>query len=472
MSVKGDTDASPTALPEARRPAHLPRITVVGFPNVGKSTLVNRLTGTREAVTHSEPGVTRDRKAVPTAWNGVDFLLVDTGGMDLEDRADLSRQVQEQVKLALADASAVVLVVDAKAGLRPGDQELADLLRRAGLPTVVAANKLDTGADAVLAAEFHGLGLGEPVPVSAAHGTGSGELLDRIAEMARDADQGTAPLDADVVRLAVIGRPNVGKSSLVNAFLGEERVIVHGRPGTTRDAIDTELEVDGRMLVLVDTAGLRRRPKVAGSVDYYAQLRSERAAERADVALVVCDAHEGVTADDLRVADLAMRKGCATLVVLNKWDITRTDLDDAKEKVAAKLRLRPRVLTASALTGRNVARLVVEAVALADRARARITTAELNRFLAEAQAERQPPAVRGRRLRIYYASQVESRPPRFRIHVNDRRVLVRDYAYFLENRLRERYRLQGVPLVIDFADRPRRPRSLGLQERGKQRSGR
>jgi GTP-binding protein len=256
----------------------------------------------------------------------------------------------------------------------------------------------------------------------------------------------------------VIGRPNVGKSSLVNAFLGEQRVIVHEQAGTTRDAIDTPLEVDGRTIVLVDTAGLRRRPKVAGTVDYYAQLRSERAAERADVALVVCDAGIGLTADDLRAAELAMRKGCATLIVLNKWDVTKTDLEDAKARVAAKLRLRPRVITASSLTGRNVARLIVEAVALADRARGRVPTSELNRFVAEVQSERQSPAVRGKRLRIYYASQVQSGPPRFRIHVNDRKLIVRDYAYFVENRLRERYRLEGIPVVIDFADRVRPPR--------------
>jgi GTP-binding protein len=263
--------------------------------------------------------------------------------------------------------------------------------------------------------------------------------------------------DSEDVRLAVIGRPNVGKSSLVNAFLGQERVIVSEEAGTTRDAIDTRLEVDGRSVVLVDTAGLRRRPKVAGTVDYYAQLRSERAAERADVALVVCDASDGVTSQDLGVADLAMRKGCATIVVLNKWDVTKTDLEDAKHRVASKLRLRPRVLTASAVTGRNVSRLLIEAVALTDRARGRIPTAELNRFLAELNSERQPPAVRGRRLRLFYASQVESGPPRFRVHVNDRKLVVRDWAYFLENRLRERYRLEGVPLVIDFADRVRKP---------------
>jgi GTPase len=436
----------------------LPKVAVVGFPNVGKSTLVNRLSGTREAVTHPDPGVTRDRKEVPTEWNGIEFALVDTGGVDREDVRDLSRQVQMQATLALEDASAVVLVVDSKLGLRPGDAELADILRRSDVPALVAANKLDTGADAPYAAEFNKLGLGEPLPVSAAHGVGTGELLDRIASLVREAPVDATPLPPDAVRLAVIGRPNVGKSSLVNAFLGEQRVIVHEQAGTTRDAIDTRLEVDGRTIILVDTAGLRRRPKVAGTVDYYAQLRSERAAERADVALVVCDASQGVTADDLRAAELAMRKGCATLIVLNKWDVTKTDLEDAKARVATKLRLRPRVITASALNGRNVSRLIVEAVGLADRARGRVPTSELNRFVAEVSAKRQPPAVRGKRLRIYYASQVASAPPRFRIHVNDRKLIVRDYAYFVENRLRERYRLEGIPVVIDFANRERRQR--------------
>ena len=436
----------------------LPRVAVIGYPNVGKSTLVNRLSGTREAVTHAEPGVTRDRKEVEAEWNGVPFALVDTGGVDLSERESLQRQVQEQARLALADATAALLVVDATAGLRPGDVELADIARRSGVPVIVVANKLDRGADAPLAAEFHGLGLGEPEPVSAAHGLGTGDLLDRIVAAVRAHAPAPAEEDEDVIGIAVIGRPNVGKSSLVNAFLGQERVIVDERAGTTRDAIDTRVEVDGRAVVLVDTAGLRRRPKVAGTVDWYAQLRSERAAERADVALVVCDATEGVTSEDLRIADLAMRKGCATLVLLNKWDRTETDLDDAKERVRVKLRLRPRVLTASALTGRNVTRAMVEAVALADRSRGRIATADLNRFVSEVQSERQPPAVRSRRLRIYYATQVESGPPRFRVYVNDQRLVVRDYGFFFENRMRARYRLEGVPLVIDFVDRERRGR--------------
>jgi GTPase len=438
--------------------AELPKVAVVGYPNVGKSTLVNRLSGTREAVTHVEPGVTRDRKEVAADWNGVDFLLVDTGGVDLADERELARQVQEQAHQAMGDATVVVMVVDGTAGLRPGDAELADLLRRAPVPVLVAVNKLDRGADVPAAAEFHALGLGEPAPVSAAHGVGTGDLLDQVAALVREHAVGPDEPDADEVRLAVIGRPNVGKSSLVNAFLGQERVIVSEEPGTTRDSIDTRLEADGRMLVLVDTAGLRRRPKVAGTVDYYAQLRSERAAERADVALVVCDASDGVTSQDLAVADLAMRKGCATIVVLNKWDITKTDLEDAKHRVASKLRLRPRVLTASAVTGRNVTRLIVETVALADRAQHRISTPELNRFIAEVTSERQPPAVRGRRLRMYYATQVESGPPKFRLYVNDRRLITRDYGYFLENRLRQRYRLEGVPLDIEFADRERAAR--------------
>jgi GTP-binding protein len=444
-------------------PPQLPKVAVVGYPNVGKSTLVNRLSGTREAVTHSEPGVTRDRKEVPADWNGIEFALVDTGGVDLTDERTLSRQVQEQARHAMGDASVALLVVDGTAGLRPGDVELAEILRRAPVPVVVAVNKLDRGVDAPAAAEFHGLGLGEPAPVSAAHGVGSGDLLDRIAALVREHAPEAAEADPDEVRLAVIGRPNVGKSSLVNAFLGQERVIVSEVAGTTRDAIDTRLEVDGRSLVLVDTAGLRRRPKVAGTVDYYAQLRSERAAERADVALVVCDASEGITSQDLAVADLAMRKGCATIVVLNKWDVTTTDLEDAKQRVASKLRLRPRVLTASAVSGRNVSRLIMEAVGLADRAKGRIATAELNRFLAELVSERQPPGVRGRRLRIYYGTQVETGPPRFRFYVNDRQLITRDYGYFLENRLRRRYRLEGVPLIIDFADRQRDKRGPAVR---------
>ena len=444
----------------------LPRVAVVGYPNVGKSTLVNRLSGTRETVVHAQPGVTRDRKEVEADWNGRRFLLVDTGGVDLADRDDLARAVQRQARAGLREADVVVLVVDSRTGVRPGDEELAAELRGAPVAVIVAANKVDT-ADAIpAAAEFHRLGLGEPVPVSATQGLGSGDLLDRIAtELPGDGtgDEG----ELGEVRLAVIGRPNVGKSSLVNVFLGQERVIVSERAGTTRDAIDTRLEVDGRDVLLVDTAGLRRRTKVAGTVDYYAQLRSERAAERADVAIVLGDASEGLTSEDLRVAELAMVKGCATVVALNKWDITRTDLEDARDRALARLRLRPEVLTVSAKTGRGVRRLLARSIDLADRAAGRLSTAELNRFLSEIQSERQPPSVRGRRLKLLYMTQYATSPPRFSIQVSDRGRLARDFGFFLENRLRERYGLQGVPLVIDYHDRKEGRRTSGRRSRSR-----
>jgi GTP-binding protein len=426
----------------------LPTVAVVGFPNVGKSTLVNRLVGGSEAVTGREPGVTRDRKRLACEWNGVAFDLVDTGGIDLEDEAELARDVQSQARLAIAEADAVLMVVDGRAGLRVGDAELARTLRGAEVPVMVAVNKADQPNDFAVTAEFHGLGLGEPLAVSATHGLGTGDLLDALVSALGDRPPRLE--DDDAVRVAVIGRPNVGKSSLVNAFLGSDRVIVSDIAGTTRDAIDTELEVDGRRTILVDTAGLRRRAKVAGSVDFYAQLRSERAVERADVAIVVCDATEGVTSEDLRVAEMAMKAGCATLLVLNKWDETATDIDDARARVERKLRLRPAVVTCSATRGRNVQALLPKALHLADRAGERIPTPELNRLVADVVAKVPPPSRRGRRLRLYYAAQVGERPVRIAIQVNDRKLIVRDWAYHLENRMREAYELEGVPLVIDF----------------------
>jgi GTP-binding protein len=426
----------------------LPTVAIVGFPNVGKSTLVNRLAGGREAVTHSESGVTRDRKRVRCDWNGLAFELLDTGGIDLEDDSELARDVQQQARLGIGEADVVMLVVDARAGVRAGDAELAKTLRGADVPVVVVANKLDRPEDEYMSAELNKLGLGEPIPVSASHGLGSGDLLDRVVKLLGDRAQPGEPDDA--TRVAVIGRPNAGKSSLVNAFLGSDRVIVSPRAGTTRDTIDTEIEVDGRRVILVDTAGLRRRSKVAGTVDYYAQLRAEHAVERANVAIVVCDASEGVTSEDLRVSEIAMKAGCATLLVLNKWDITTTDIDDARARVTRKSRLRPAVVTCSATRGRNVANLLPKALELADKAGERIPTPELNRFVADVVAKTPPPSKRGRRLRLYYAAQIGEAPPRIAIQVNDRKLISRDWAYHLENRLRETYAMEGVPLIIDF----------------------
>jgi GTP-binding protein len=437
------------------------KVAIVGYPNVGKSSLVNRLTESREAVVHERAGITRDRKELRTEWNGRALTLVDTGGVDLEDGDALARQIQDQSRAALVDADAVVLVVDARAGMRPGDQEMADLLRRGSLPVLVAANKIDSVRDLSLAGDFYALGFGDPIAVSAAQGLGTGDLLDRIVALVPSENSEAPENDDDAVRLAIIGRPNVGKSSLLNRFAGSERVIVSDQAGTTRDAIDLPIRFGERDVVLVDTAGIRRAAKVDDSVEYYTSLRSQRAAERADVALVVCDANDGVTTQDLRIAELAMKSGCATALVLNKWDIAENvDLDHERARVLTKLRLRPRVLTASAKTGRHVDRLLVEAVTLADRSRTRIPTPQLNRFLSEVVAARQPPVGRGgegarsgHRLRLIFMTQTAERPPRFSIQVNSRARVTRDYAYFVENRLRERYRLEGVPAIIDFVER-------------------
>ena len=367
------------------------KVAIVGYPNVGKSSLVNRLTKSREAVVHEQPGVTRDRKELRTEWNGRPLTLIDTGGIDLEDRDMLARQIQDQARAALADADAAVLVVDARAGRRPGDEEMAELLRRSPVPVLLAVNKIDTVKDMPLAADFYSLGLGDPIAVSAAQGLGTGDLLDRIAALAPDAPDDLQ--DEDAMRLAVIGRPNVGKSSLVNRFAGSERVIVSPLAGTTRDAIDLPISYGDRELILVDTAGIRRQAKVGESLEYYTALRSRRAAERADVALVMCDATDGITTQDLRIAELAMHSGCATALVLNKWDIAEdVDLDHERAHAHRKLRLRPRVLTASAKTGRHVERLLIEAIALADRSRTRIPTPAAQPV--PVRGGRRPPAAR------------------------------------------------------------------------------
>ncbi len=444
------------------------KVAVVGYPNVGKSSLINRLTGTREAVVHERPGITRDRKELDCEWNGRRFTLIDTGGVDFQDEDPLAGSIRDQAKAGLADAEVAVLVVDARAGLRPGDQEMADLLRRSSLPVIVAANKCDSVRELPYAAEFHALGLGEPLGVSASQGLGSGDLLDRIVALLPEGDEEEPD---DTIRLAVIGRPNVGKSSLVNRFLGEDRVIVSDVAGTTRDSIDMPLMVDDRKLTLIDTAGMRRQSKVADSVEYYTALRSQRAAERADVALVVCDASDGVTAQDLRIAELAMKAGCATAIVLNKWDLQAgsgdedgpegLDLDHERARVAKQLRLRPRVLTVSAKSGRHVPRLLNEVINLGDRMMGRIPTPELNRFLSEATQARQPPigsrrSAGGHRLKLIYMAQIGERPPRFAIQINSRNRVTRDYAYYIENRLRARYSMDGVPLIIDFVERGQR----------------
>ena len=423
-------------------------VAIVGYPNVGKSTLLNRLTETRAAVVHETPGVTRDRKELVCDWNGVEFRLIDTGGVDLADTGPFGPQVAAQAREAVAEADLVLLVVDAKAGLTPGDEELAEILRRSRRPVLVLANKLDNPRRDAEALEFHRLGLGDPIPLSALHGHGTGDLLDEIVR--RLPGGRGRQVGEEAIKVAILGRTNVGKSSLLNALVKRDRVIVSEVPGTTRDAIDTVLRRGETTFVLVDTAGLRRKRRQRQGIEYYSELRALEAAERADVALVVVDASEGVVEQDLTVADVARKAGCATLVVLSKWDISEIRIEDVRPHLASRLRQRPPLIAVSALTGRGLERILDTVEKLFAAYSGRIPTAELNRALGELREARQPPAKRGRRLNLLYGTQVSSRPPRFRLFVNDRGLVTRDYGYWVENELRRRFRLEGVPVSIDF----------------------
>jgi len=426
-------------------------VAVVGFPNVGKSTLVNRLTESRAAVVHETPGVTRDRKELVADWNGRRFRLIDTGGVDIVDPSPITRSIAEQAQAAIAEADLVLFVVDARAGITPGDEELAAILRRARKPVLLLANKIDDPRQDALAFEFHRLGLGDPVPLSAQHGHGTGDLLDAIVTMLPGS--GPEEAGAEAIRVAILGRPNVGKSSLLNALLGEERVIVSEVPGTTRDAIDTMLQRGDRTFVLVDTAGIRRKRRQRQGIEYYSELRALTAAERADVALVLVDSSEGLVDQDLSVADIARKAQSSTVVVLSKWDISETKLEDVRPRLESRLRQRPAVVTVSAKTGRGISRLLDRIEELFDKHSARIGTGELNRFLAELREAREPPARNGRRLNLLYGTQIQVRPPRFRFFVNDPGLITRDYGYWVENQLRDRFALEGVPVSIDFVRR-------------------
>jgi GTPase len=426
-------------------------VAVVGFPNVGKSTLVNRLTGTRAAVVHETPGVTRDRKELVCEWAGTRFRLIDTGGVDIVDPSPITRSIAEQARAAVAEADLVLFVVDAKIGITPGDEEVAEILRSARKPVFLLANKIDDPARDVEAVEFHRLGLGDPVPLSALHGYGTGDLLDAI--VARLPGAGPAQVGEEAIRVAILGRPNVGKSSLLNAILGEDRVIVSDVPGTTRDSIDTVFRRGETTFVLVDTAGLRRKRRQRQGIEYYSELRALDAADRADVALVLVDASEGLVDQDLAVADVARKANCSTLVVLSKWDVGQVKVEDVRPRIEQRLRQRPGMVTVSAQMGRGVSRLLDRIEQLFAKHTARIPTPELNRFLGELKAVREAPSRERRRLNLLYGTQTQVRPPRFRFFVNDPALVTRDYGYWVENQLRQRFELEGIPVSIDFVRR-------------------
>ncbi len=430
----------------------VPVVAIVGYPNVGKSTLFNRLAGRRDAVVDPMAGVTRDRRQGVADWRGRVFQIVDTGGIDESDESPINRQVAAQAIRAIDEADVILFTLDGQTGAAAGDLDVAERLRRARCPVVVVANKCENERAENDAQSLWGLGFEYLVTISAQHGRGIGELLDQIVELLPD----TPGIDLDRVAppaITILGRPNVGKSSILNAILGEDRVVVHDRPGTTRDPVDTIVEVDGRTIVLTDTAGLRKRGKTRESVERYSHLRAVQAAERADVAIVVCDAAEGITDSDLAVADAAARAHCATLIVMNKWDKAQPELDHLHGVVRAKVRQRPPVEVSSATTGEGIERLLPAALRLYDRMSERVSTHKLNTELRRLAEERPGPRDGQRRLSLRYLVQTGTMPPTFRLDVNDRALMTRDYGFWLENRLRRAFDLDGVPVIIEVRGR-------------------
>jgi len=428
-----------------------PLVAFVGRPNVGKSTLFNRVVGDFLAVVSDIPGTTRDRIYGDCEWRDREFTVIDTGGLVFGTGGDLLAQVRRQVELAMEEAQAIVLVVDAEQGLVPADEEVAEALRTSEKPVIVVANKADNNRRRLEALEFYALGLGEPLPVSALHGSGVGDFLDVLVE---SMPQVTIDEVGDALKIAVLGRPNVGKSSLVNALLGQERVIVNEAPGTTRDAVDSSLELDGERIVIIDTAGLRRRGKVEG-IEKYSFLRAIRAIQRADIGLLLIDTSEGLVDQDVHIAGYAVDEGKGLIVLVNKWDLVDKSVTSADEytwRIRNALKFAPYVPIAfiSALTGRNVSRVIPMTLRVRASQRERIPTARLNRLIRDAVAHHTPPTKRGKQLRIYYATQAEIVPPTFIFFVNDSKLVHFSYQRYLENQIRRDFSFEGTPIRLEF----------------------
>lgn len=433
-----------------------PIVALVGRPNVGKSTLFNRLTGKRLAIVERHPGTTRDRLYADVEWGGRVFTLVDTGGLVEMPQDAITLRVRAQAELAIAEADVVVFLVDTPDGVLPPDMAVADILRRSHKPVVLAANKAEGPRRQNEVAAFYQMGLGDPIPISALHGQGTGDLLDAIvALLPAPAEE---VVEEETIPIAIVGRPNVGKSSLLNAILGEERAIVDQAPGTTRDAIDTSLSWGQDTLTLIDTAGIRRRGRVRPGLERYGVLRALRAISRADVALLVLDATEGVTAQDAHIAGYILEEARGVALVVNKWDLVAKESDTQRQYVlwireAVPFLSYAPILFVSALTGERVRETVEVALEIYHARRHRIPTGELNRLIRRAVERHAPPSRRGRRPRIYYATQAAVAPPTFVFFVNDPNRLHLSYRRYLGNRIREDYPFPGTPLRLTFRRR-------------------
>ncbi len=457
-----------------------PLVALVGRPNVGKSMLFNRLVGQRLAVVDDAPGTTRDRLQADCEWNGVLFSVVDTGGIVVlpervlvrgeqrvmrgeravellsENSALFIREIRAQAELAIQEADAVVMLGDAETGPTSADEAVADILRRADKPVFLAVNKADNAPRRDAALEFFALGLGEPYAISALHGGGVADLLDDVVAVLPPAPVGEE--EDESVKIAIVGRPNVGKSSLLNRLLGQERAIVSPIPGTTRDAVDTHLSYHGMPITLIDTAGIRRRGRIERGVERWSVLRALRAIQRADVALLLLDAVEGITAQDAHVAGMILDEQVSVVVLVNKWDAIEKDTHTMYEygrRVRAELNFMDYVpvLFVSALTGQRVGQVLKTALRVQEERLVRISTSQLNRLVREAVTRHYPRSKHGRRLKVYYASQVAVDPPTFVFHVNDPKLLHFTYARYLENQIRAAYPFTGTPLRLSFRKR-------------------
>ena len=429
-----------------------PIVAIVGRPNVGKSMLFNRLAGQRLSIVEDTPGVTRDRLYAPCEWGGRTFTIVDTGGIEPNTDSEILQFMRDQAELAIQTATVIVLVCDIRTGVTAADQDVANMLLRSKKPVVLAVNKADsTGEPDPVFYEFYNLGLGDPIAVSAVHGHGTGDLLEECLKYFPPEDEEDG--EDDVIKVAVIGKPNAGKSSLINRILGEERVIVSDMAGTTRDAVDSYFENDKGKYLFIDTAGMRKKSKVVDRVEKFSVLRATMAIDRADVCLIMIDANDGVTEQDTKVAGLAHEAGKACIIVVNKWDIVEKDdktMDKMRQAIRADLSYMTYapIVFISALTGQRVDRLFELINYVNDQATLRIKTGVLNSLLADATTRVQPPTDKGRRLKIYYMTQIGVRPPHFVVFCNDARLFHFSYQRYLENQIRNTFGMEGTPIRL------------------------
>jgi GTP-binding protein len=428
-------------------------VAIVGRPNVGKSTLFNRLVEKRQAIMDDMPGVTRDRQYGQAEWTGKHFIVIDTGGYVSGSSDKYESEIRKQVKVAIDESTAVLFVVDCREGLTPLDEQFARVIRASGKKVFLVANKADSPDKGVLAAEFYGLGMGDPYPVSAANGAGTGELLDDLVRLFPTA--GIEDPDAGIPKIAIVGRPNAGKSSLLNVLLGTERSIVTEEAGTTRDAIHTRYKMYGKDFILIDTAGIRRKAKVKADVEFYSVLRALRTLEECDVAIVVVDARRGLESQDVNLINLADRNGKGIVLMMNKWDLVEKDSKTA-DALAKDIRERLSpvdylpIVFASALTKQRIFQVMEKAIGVHERKSTRITTSELNDALLPEIARYPPPAIKGKLISIKYITQLPSRTPSFVFFCNLPQYIQESYQRFLRNRLREKFDFEGVPIRLFF----------------------